>query len=1153
MRRPKPYTGSENYIFASYSHDDREKVFETIREMQQKGYRIWFDAAIRPGHEWDDELADKIDGCSCFIAFMSENYKKSENCKDELSYARDHEKTRVLILLEPVDLSRGGLAMRNNRVQQISKFSYTSSEDFFEDFSEANNVASCMMNDPQPVAALPPVADSVKSVNTSADGVIGITDFATKASTTKSTDDTYGAIHDVEKSGDKTVGGSVMSEKTKEIVPNNATTGASGTEHLIDPLAVAQGGCIDHLDAILCAQDEANGYAFVSYSSQREEETLKICSFLEENGINLWKAPQSILPGESYPAAIKRGIQSCHCFLLLMTQQSVVSPFVKKELEMAIKLSKPVIPLQIDPDTNDDMDWLLGLTHRITVDSLESDSDCMQALLKGVIGYAGQNIRPQTGNEEPPAEETPSADTADENGNEQIPPAVSEQATVEEVVKAYNGVIPKNAFKDRTDLVHVILPDTVTSIGSGAFEGCTQLCDLHLPEGLQIIPENAFCNCTSLQSVSIPQSVHTIADNAFCNCSSLQRIFIPDSVTKIGKYAFDSCTALTAVRLPNQIKELEDYVFNECSALTEITVPDSVTEIGRFAFCDCTALTAVKLSENLTSIGYSAFKQSGLKRIEIPDSVTQLGNWAFEKCKDLKNVSLPSHLKIFAGLAFSGVSSSVLHYRDANASQPAQTTSQDTDDTAGTADSDLRAGLLALLNGKKATDDSKEKTEDSEKETETDDTDKTASDVLRIPAGTTVIEKDAYKNRTDITAVIFPQGLLEIGSGAFAGCVNLQSVSVPDGVHTVGRNAFKDCSALQSVVLPESLRVIRRWAFKECTALQEIILPDALEKLEEMAFNGCISLSAIRIPHNIQTIPDSAFSSCTALSEVILHDNITEIGDYAFKDCSCVTSITWPKNLTKIGKYAFKGCAALTDIRLPEALTHIADYAFSVCTALTNLYLPESLTSVGNWAFKDCDALQSVTLSKQIRAERFRLFGNVSDSVFSTFEDHAQDDAPAQSESDSIAKKLRELLGAAAQPQTEDQTQQSEAATEPQESEAQATVETVADETDTTGEPTSTATTVETEPTGETAQPASNADQSLTPPPVRQFVYYYAVNGESFGPYSKENIVTFIRQGTIHANTYLWRSDMTAWVAANTVPEFASMFNPVPPPLPPIQ
>ena len=230
MSRPKPYKGSENYIFASYAHKDREKVFETIYEMQQKGYRIWFDAAIRPGHDWDDELADKIDGCSCFIAFMSENYKNSENCKDELNYARDHEKTRVLILLEPVDLSRGGLAMRNNRAQQISKFSYDSSEDFFEDFSEANNVASCLTNDPQPVAALPPVTDSVKSLNTSADGGIAVGDAATKASAEKTTGDTCGTMHDVEKSDGKAVGGSVIPDEMPELISNNTTTGAAGTE-----------------------------------------------------------------------------------------------------------------------------------------------------------------------------------------------------------------------------------------------------------------------------------------------------------------------------------------------------------------------------------------------------------------------------------------------------------------------------------------------------------------------------------------------------------------------------------------------------------------------------------------------------------------------------------------------------------------------------------------------------------------------------------------------------------------------------------------------------------------------------------------------------------------------------------------------------------
>ncbi len=78
---PKPYLGQKEYIFISYAHKDTEEVFWIIAYLQEKGFRIWYDEGIVPGTEWDKNIADHIDHCSYFIAFLSESYIVSENCK----------------------------------------------------------------------------------------------------------------------------------------------------------------------------------------------------------------------------------------------------------------------------------------------------------------------------------------------------------------------------------------------------------------------------------------------------------------------------------------------------------------------------------------------------------------------------------------------------------------------------------------------------------------------------------------------------------------------------------------------------------------------------------------------------------------------------------------------------------------------------------------------------------------------------------------------------------------------------------------------------------------------------------------------------------------------------------------------------------------
>ena len=127
---PIPYSGTDPYIFISYSHKDSEQVMGIIRQLMADGYRVWYDEGIDPGTEWDDNIAAHVEKCGCFIAFISKNYLQSENCKDELNYARDLNLSRLLIYLENVELT-GGMAMRHNRLQAVHYYKYQKMKGMF--------------------------------------------------------------------------------------------------------------------------------------------------------------------------------------------------------------------------------------------------------------------------------------------------------------------------------------------------------------------------------------------------------------------------------------------------------------------------------------------------------------------------------------------------------------------------------------------------------------------------------------------------------------------------------------------------------------------------------------------------------------------------------------------------------------------------------------------------------------------------------------------------------------------------------------------------------------------------------------------------------------------------------------------------------------
>lgn len=139
----------------------------------------------------------------------------------------------------------------------------------------------------------------------------------------------------------------------------------------------------------------------------------------------------------------------------------------------------------------------------------------------------------------------------------------------------------------------IILPETVTNAGT--------------TYTLTSIGDKAFYNCTELISVIIPNSITKIGVYAFYNCIGLTTLKIPNSVTIIEKYAFRSCEGLKSVSLSNSLGSIEAGLFYECKYLTSITIPNSVTRIGSSAFVFCTNLTSVTIPNSVTTIEEQAF------------------------------------------------------------------------------------------------------------------------------------------------------------------------------------------------------------------------------------------------------------------------------------------------------------------------------------------------------------------------------------------------------------------------------------------------------------------------------------------------------------------------------------------------------------------
>ncbi len=76
----------------------------------------------------------------------------------------------------------------------------------------------------------------------------------------------------------------------------------------------------------------------------------------------------------------------------------------------------------------------------------------------------------------------------------------------------------------------VVIPDSVTEIGSGSFENCVDLVNVSFGSNIQVISNNAF-NLCNLRYIELPDSVTTLGKDSFGNCENLDRVVLSDSIS----------------------------------------------------------------------------------------------------------------------------------------------------------------------------------------------------------------------------------------------------------------------------------------------------------------------------------------------------------------------------------------------------------------------------------------------------------------------------------------------------------------------------------------------------------------------------------------------------------------------------------------------
>lgn len=197
--------------------------------------------------------------------------------------------------------------------------------------------------------------------------------------------------------------------------------------------------------------------------------------------------------------------------------------------------------------------------------------------------------------------------------------------------------IPNYTFQD-ANIQTIVLPSTLTKIGTYAFQRAV-IGSLEIPEGITELGSYTFDGAT-IGSLKLPSTLEKLNTYIFRN-SVMESIELPDSLTALPNYAFQGST-IKSIKLPAALETIGTYVFQYCENLESITLPETLKTIDTSAFHGCTALTSISIPDSVTKIGQHAFDGcTALTSVKLPSALTLLPAYIFKDCTALPSVELP--------------------------------------------------------------------------------------------------------------------------------------------------------------------------------------------------------------------------------------------------------------------------------------------------------------------------------------------------------------------------------------------------------------------------------------------------------------------------------------------------------------------------------
>ena len=156
------------------------------------------------------------------------------------------------------------------------------------------------------------------------------------------------------------------------------------------------------------------------------------------------------------------------------------------------------------------------------------------------------------------------------------------------------------------NLHDVVLPASVTDLGTRAFESCIKLFKITMP-GVDYIGIESFAHCENLKEIALPKTLGKIRKAAFADCKALEEINIPSHLEIIDMYAFrnSGLKSLNFVISEDSKCWIFYNAFASCKHLESVYLNKNVKIMDCMVFAGCTSLKTIEFENpSLTGLIY---------------------------------------------------------------------------------------------------------------------------------------------------------------------------------------------------------------------------------------------------------------------------------------------------------------------------------------------------------------------------------------------------------------------------------------------------------------------------------------------------------------------------------------------------------------------